>query len=153
MGTRSHATEGRTVRRTASAPTAIGMRVRELRMGAGLTQAELGGTRFTKEYVSQVELGKTKPSDAAIRWFAERLGINRSAIEGTSEASTRAACEAVLTRAEAEIEAHRYETALSALAELDESVARIQDARLQLRVEQARGWAYQNLGMMDQALQ
>ncbi|MGN6380849.1 MAG: tetratricopeptide repeat protein [Gaiellales bacterium] len=152
MGTRSHAAEGRIVRRT-SAPTAIGMRVRELRVGAGLTQAELGGTRFTKEYVSQVELGKTKPSDAAIAWFAERLGIHRSAVEGTSEASARAACEAVLARAEAEIEGHRYETALSALAEVDESVARIQDARMQLRVEQARGWAYQNLGMMDQALQ
>ncbi len=129
------------------------MRVRALRIGAGLTQAELGGSRFTQEYVSQVELGKTKPSDAAIRWFAERLGTDRHAIEGTSAVSDHAACEAVIARAEAEIEAHRYENALSALAELDGAVARTQDARLQLRAEQARGWAYQNLGLIDEALQ
>ena len=66
-----HASSRRSAR-TVSTPTGVGVRVRALRIDAGLTQAELGGSRFTKEYVSQVELGKTKPSDAALAWFAER---------------------------------------------------------------------------------
>ena len=52
--------------------TGVGARVREARLEIGLTQGELGGSRFSKEYVSQVELGKTRPSPAALDWFAER---------------------------------------------------------------------------------
>ena len=37
-------------------------RARAARLEIGLTQGELGGSRFSKEYVSQVELGKTRPS-------------------------------------------------------------------------------------------
>ncbi|MFL6040714.1 MAG: helix-turn-helix domain-containing protein, partial [Gaiellales bacterium] len=51
-------------------PSGVGERVRELRRARGLTQAELGGSRFSKEYVSQVELGKTRPSAAALESFA-----------------------------------------------------------------------------------
>jgi tetratricopeptide (TPR) repeat protein len=152
MGTRHRPAESRLGARTVSTPTGVGVRVRALRIDAGLTQAELGGSRFTKEYVSQVELGKTKPSDAAIAWFAERLGIDRVALEGAGGASARAACEAGLARAEAEIEAHRYDGAASALEQLEEAVARSQDDRLKLRWAQSRGWAFHHLGLMDNAL-
>jgi len=89
--------------------------VRALRLDAGLTQAELGGDRFTKEYVSQVELGKTKPSDAAMVWLAERLGVGRTALEGDGGPSARAACEVVVARAEAAVEARRYAEAVDEL--------------------------------------
>src|SRR5438105_14936837 len=102
--------------RASGAGSGVGARVREARAAAGLTQAELAGDRFSKEYVSQVELGKTRPSPAALDWFAERLGVDRLSLAGESTAAVRAACEAALTRAEAEIEAHRY---AEALAELD----------------------------------
>ena len=114
--------------------TGVGARVRDARLEAGLTQAELGGSRFSKEYVSQVELGKTKPSDAAIAWFAKRLGVDRSSFDGAGGASARAACEAGLARAEAEIEAHRYDRAVEALSGLDAGVDGTRDARLRLRL-------------------
>jgi tetratricopeptide (TPR) repeat protein len=116
--------------------TGVGARVRDARLEAGLTQAELGGSRFSKEYVSQVELGKTRPSPAALDWFAERLHVDRLTLAGESTTAVRAACEAAITRAEAEIEAHRPDG----------------DERLALRLRLARGWALQNLGRMDEAL-
>ena len=39
----------------------LGERLRQLRVAAGLTQSELAGDRFSKEYVSQIERGKTRP--------------------------------------------------------------------------------------------
>jgi tetratricopeptide (TPR) repeat protein len=126
--------------------------VRDARLEAGLTQAELGGSRFSKEYVSQVELGKTRPSPAALDWFAERLHVDRLTLAGESTTAVRAACEAAITRAEAEIEAHRY---AEALAELDGARGALRpdgDERLALRLRLARGWALQNLGRMDEAL-
>src|SRR5437660_12528361 len=101
------AVETHRVARTERAP-GVGARVRAARLDAGLTQAELGGSRFSKEYVSQVELGKTRPSPPALEWFAERLGVDRLAPAGENIAAVRAACEAAVARAEAEIEGHRY---------------------------------------------
>ena len=74
----------------------VGARVRGARLDAGLTQGELGGERFSKEYVSQVELGKTPPSPAALDWFAQRLGVDRLELAGESSEVVHAACEAAV---------------------------------------------------------
>src|SRR5436305_10578359 len=128
-------------------------RVREARLAAGLTQAELAGDRFSKEYVSQVELGKTRPSPAALDWFAERLGVDRLSLAGESAAAVRAACEAAVTRAEAEIEAHRYSEALQELDGARVALRPGYDLRLSLRLQLARGWALQSVGRMEEALE
>ncbi len=47
--------------------------IRQLRRQRGLTQTELGGDRFSKSYVSAVELEKISPSLEALRFFAEQL--------------------------------------------------------------------------------
>jgi transcriptional regulator with XRE-family HTH domain len=59
-----------------SGPT-LGERVRGLRRARGLTQAELAGERFTKEYVSQIERGKTRPTLQTLEWLAGRLQVDR----------------------------------------------------------------------------
>ena len=43
---------------------------------AGLTQTQLAGERFSKEYISQIERGKTRPTESTIAWLAERLGVD-----------------------------------------------------------------------------
>src|SRR6478735_4301535 len=53
---------------------AIGGRIRAARVAAGLTQQELAGDRYTKAYVSALELGHAKPSMAALDYLAPRLG-------------------------------------------------------------------------------
>lgn len=53
----------------------VGKRLRELRLAAGMTQAELAGRRFSHAYVSVLESGRREPSRAAVDYFAQRLGI------------------------------------------------------------------------------
>ena len=54
----------------------MGERVRQLRIARGLTQTELAGERFSKEYVSQIERGKTRPTGETVEWLASRLGVD-----------------------------------------------------------------------------
>ncbi len=57
-------------------PRAItfGTRIRELRIRAGLTQAELGSP-MTRSFVSAVEHGRALPSLPALLLIASRLGV------------------------------------------------------------------------------
>jgi|SRR5579884_1949632 len=50
--------------------------IRQLRRQSSLTQTELGGTRFSKSYVSAVERTKITPSIEALHFFAEQLGLS-----------------------------------------------------------------------------
>ena len=156
MGEHTRVIQRHAIARQESASTGVGARLRALRQAAELTQGELGGSRFSKEYVSQVELGKTSPSPAAIEWFAQRLGVDRLTIAGESSQAVRAACEAAVTRAEAEIEGHRYAEALSELdtarGALRRDSADPADRRLALRHAIARGWTLHHLGRMEEAL-
>src|SRR5256885_9244358 len=60
----------------AQAGLRLGERLRQLRVAAGMTQTELAGKRFSKEYVSQIERGKTRPTPEKILWLAERLAVD-----------------------------------------------------------------------------
>ena len=56
---------------TPSAPASrLGDRLRSLRLTAGLTQSQVAGDRFSKEYISQIERGKTRPTPESIAWLA-----------------------------------------------------------------------------------
>jgi transcriptional regulator with XRE-family HTH domain len=56
----------------------IGVRLRAARLRAGLTQREVAEGRYTKAYVSALENGLIKPSMAALRFLAVRLGTTAS---------------------------------------------------------------------------
>lgn len=58
----------------------VGRRLREYRIAAGMSQAQLAGKRFSHAYVSVVERAKRTPSVAAIDYFANRLGVSVEAI-------------------------------------------------------------------------
>jgi len=59
----------------------LGDRVRDLRLQRGLTQEELAGSRFTKEYLSQIERGVSRPTRTTIAWLAARLGADAAYLE------------------------------------------------------------------------
>src|SRR5437899_12657048 len=90
----------------------LGERLRTLRFGAGLTQTDLAGGRFSKEYISQIERGKTRPTEATIAWLAERLQVDPSFLSAGVSIEERTKAEALLTRAEALSEAHSYPEAI-----------------------------------------
>jgi transcriptional regulator with XRE-family HTH domain len=53
----------------------VGARLRKARTNAGMTQAQLSAGRYTKAYVSALENGLSKPSMAALNFFADRLQL------------------------------------------------------------------------------
>ncbi len=56
----------------------IGSRLKAARVRAGLTQQQVADGRYTKAYVSALENGLIKPSMAALRFLAVRLGTTPS---------------------------------------------------------------------------
>src|ERR687898_1875204 len=85
----------------AQAGLRLGERLRQLRVAAGMTQSDLAGDRFSKEYVSQIERGKTRPTKETIEWLAARLGVDAGFLANGVSANERGRIETVLTRAEA----------------------------------------------------
>jgi len=94
--------------------TRLGERVRSLRVASGLTQTQLAGDRFSKEYISQIERGKTRPTETTIAWLAEKLGVDSVFLSAGVSTEERARIEAELERAEALSAAHDYEDAIAA---------------------------------------
>ena len=90
-----------------AAPTGLrlGERLRQLRVAAGLTQSELAGERFSKEYLSQIERGKTRPTRETVDWLAVRLGVDAGFLANGVATDERGRLEGALARAEALIEA------------------------------------------------
>ena len=90
----------------------LGERLRQLRVAAGLTQTDLAGDRFSKEYISQIERGKTRPTTETIEWLALRLGVDAGFLQSGVSADERSKAEAILARADALLEEHRFDEAI-----------------------------------------
>ena len=58
-----------------SARVDLAERLRDERERAGLTKTALAHPRYTVSYISQLEAGKRTPSNEALAYLAERLGV------------------------------------------------------------------------------
>src|SRR5712691_11680169 len=94
----------------------LGERLRQLRVAAGLTQTDLAGDRFSKEYISQIERGKTRPTPETIEWLGQRLGVDAGFLASGVSADERAKAEAILTRADTLLEDHLFDDAIAEYA-------------------------------------
>ncbi|MCS0636947.1 helix-turn-helix domain-containing protein [Streptomyces sp. LP05-1] len=64
------------VRGTAPGPDdGLAERVRRLRRAGGLTQRQVAEPDYTAAYISTLEAGRVRPSEAALRHIAARLGV------------------------------------------------------------------------------
>jgi tetratricopeptide (TPR) repeat protein len=125
----------------------IGARIRELRVARGLTQSALASDRFSKEYMSQIERGKTRPSARTLDWLAERLGVDRPFLETGLIGAERTRIESVLAQAEAAVEAHDSAGALELVSGLEAPTA-----DLKLRALLVESWALMDAGEIRSAL-
>jgi tetratricopeptide (TPR) repeat protein len=91
----------------------LGERLRQLRVAAGLTQTDLASDRFSKEYISQIERGKTRPTTETIEWLALRLGVDAGFLQSGVSADERSRAEAILARADALLEEHEFTEAIA----------------------------------------
>jgi tetratricopeptide (TPR) repeat protein len=132
--------------------TTLGDRVRQLRVAHGMTQTELAGDRFSKEYVSQIERGKTRPTGDTLAWLADQLGVDRSFLETGVSSTERERTESAIARAEAALESSEYQTALDELAPLDGRLDALGAPDLQFRALLAEAWARMYVGDVRQAI-
>jgi tetratricopeptide (TPR) repeat protein len=138
---------------SSDAPVGVGERVRALRVAAGLTQTALAGERFSKEYVSQIERGKTRPTDETVAWLAERLGVDPEYLRRGVPSDVRSRVEAKLAQAEALSEAHRDQEAVELFREVRGEIERLGAAELEARALAGEGWSLQELGSPREAIE
>jgi tetratricopeptide (TPR) repeat protein len=138
---------------TAVASASLGERIRALRVAAGLTQTELAGDRFSKEYVSQIERGKTRPTRDTTSWLANRLGVDASLLESGVAGDVRSRAEAALARGEALLEASRHEEALDCLRGARASVGPTGVSEVEARLLSGEGWALTQLDRPGEAVE
>ncbi|HLX32839.1 MAG TPA: helix-turn-helix transcriptional regulator [Gaiellaceae bacterium] len=130
----------------------LGERLRQLRAAAGMTQSDLAGDRFSKEYVSQIERGKTRPTGETIEWLADRLGVDAGFFASGVATDERGRLEGALARAEALYEANEDVEAAGAFAPLVAEVRSTGLAELQVRALVGYGLATMRLGDQRAAL-
>jgi transcriptional regulator with XRE-family HTH domain/Tfp pilus assembly protein PilF len=131
----------------------MGERLRQLRVSAGMTQSELAGDRFSKEYVSQIERGKTRPTAETIEWLAARLGVDSGFLANGVSADARGRVETILARAEALTEAHQVEEALALYDDARTAVAATGLPELEARLLSGVGRARLRAGDPRKALE
>ncbi|MDX6512290.1 MAG: hypothetical protein QOE36_1794, partial [Gaiellaceae bacterium] len=147
-------TDSRPQPQIAVQPTAtrLGERLRQLRVSAGLTQTQLAGDRFSKEYVSQIERGKTRPTRETIDWLASRLGVDAGFLANGVSTDERGRVDAVLSRAEALVEAERNEDAVTELEGVRAAVLRTGLPEFEARHLTAEGRALMQDGQVRNAI-
>jgi tetratricopeptide (TPR) repeat protein len=127
--------------------------VRQLRISRGLTQTGLAGERFSKEYVSQIERGKTRPNVETIEWLAGRLGVDARFLELGASSQELARVEGVVARAEAALEANLYAEAVEEIVALEGAVPAVAAPDLELRALLAEAWGRMYLGDVRAAVE
>jgi tetratricopeptide (TPR) repeat protein len=139
---------------TAAAPTGLrlGERLRQLRVAAGLTQSEVAGERFSKEYVSQIERGKTRPTRETIDWLAVRLGVDPGFLANGVAADERGRLEGALARAETLTEALRLDEAAAEYETLVPATRATGFGELEVRALVGAGRTQLRLGALRDAL-
>jgi tetratricopeptide (TPR) repeat protein len=131
----------------------LGERLRTLRVNAGLTQTDLAGERFSKEYVSQIERGKTRPTQETIEWLAQRLAVDPGFLASGVSADERGRIETALTRAEALSESREYADSLQEFQMIRPAVLGIASPELEVRALAGEAWALMRTGEVKPAIE
>jgi tetratricopeptide (TPR) repeat protein len=131
----------------------LGERLRQLRVAAGLTQTDLAGDRFSKEYISQIERGKTRPTTETVEWLALRLGVDAGFLQSGVSADERAKAEAILTRADALLEDHEFEAAVDEYTRALPAVLGTGAVELRVRALNGEAMARAHQGDVKRALE
>ena len=141
--------------RTAAAQTGLrlGERLRQLRVAAAMTQTELAGDRFSKEYVSQIERGKTRPTRETINWLAERLGVDAAYLANGVSADERGRVDSALARAEALIEGRRNLEAIEEFEHIRTAVLGTGMPELEVRALVGEATARMREGQVREAIE
>jgi tetratricopeptide (TPR) repeat protein len=116
-----------------------------------MSQADLAGERFSKEYVSQIERGKTTPSSSALDWIAARLTTDREYLEHGVHRGELERANALLEAAESLGEEHDYTEAVESYRSAAQAVELVGSSSLTLRYLNGHAWALIRTGDVEGA--
>jgi tetratricopeptide (TPR) repeat protein len=125
----------------------FGARVRQLRVGRGLTQAELAGAHFSKGFISLIETGRTRVSPRAASILAGQLGVSTADLLSSS-ASEDPETELQILLVEQRIASHHAADGLR----LIDPALKTATGTLRARALRSRGRALLELGRPRDAL-
>jgi tetratricopeptide (TPR) repeat protein len=117
-----------------------------------MTQTDLAGDRFSKEYVSQIERGKTRPTPETILWLAERLGVDAGFLANGISADERGRVDAALARADALLEARRNDEALEEFEQIRAAVLATGMPELEVRALSGEATVRMRAGEVREAI-
>src|SRR5437870_11806839 len=144
------------VRHAATRPAVLGSRLgerlRQLRVSAGLTQTHLAGDRFSKEFVSQIERGKTRPTRDTIEWLAQRLSVDADFLQNGVSTDERSRIGTMLGGAEALSESDRNDEAVALVDEIRTAVLATGSPELEVRALAVESWARMIVGQVREAM-
>lgn len=115
----------------------IGQRIRSLRKEKKLTLAEIAGEKFTKGYISQIELGKVNPSFKLLSHIASKLEIS---VEDLLSLDSK--LEYQLAAIESEFACKRYEQVAHLCKDISQGIENPTTAKIKL--VQAKAFYYLN---------
>ena len=111
-----------------------------------MTQTDLAADRFSKEYISQIERGKTRPTSDTVEWLAARLGVDAVFLASGISSDDRARAEAVLARAEALVGKLEFAEAVEEYGRALSPVVATGSVELQVRLLSGEAWARMHSG-------
>ena len=130
----------------------VGTRLRKLRKEKGLTQTEVTGGQYSKEYVSQVELSKTRPSRKAVKLFAKYLDVDESYFETGVDISGHERFENLMANGEVLVEQREFPEALRVFEEARGIGEKAESDDFMWRAEVGRAWALHLSGKQREAV-
>ena len=131
----------------------LGPRLRSLRRSQGLTQAELAGPRYSAAYVSTIEAGRRNPSAGALKFFAERLGIDQDELATGVPSRLPVELELRLQETYSSLFSGSYAEAARAFAEIGEMATDHGLSRIEAKALEGRGLAAERRGEPGRALE
>src|SRR5919202_300172 len=124
-----------------------------MRVAAGMTQTDLAGDRFSKEYVSHIERGKTRPTRETIEWLAQKLGVDPGFLERGVSSDERRRVETLLARAEALTESGQFDDAVVEFENCKTAVLATGVTELEVRHLSGEAWARMEAGEVKHAIE
>src|ERR687898_943301 len=130
--------------------TAVGGRIRSVRLEMGLSQAEVAEGMLSASYVSLVESGRRQPATPALQHIAERLGVDIGYLRDGVDAEVRRRARLALGHAEVALRQGDVDDAYRRFRELENMPGIGDDQGRQIRMGLAL--AAERRGDLEEAL-
>jgi len=133
-------------------PVVLGTRIKNLRLAAGFTQGELGGSDASIAYISRIEAGKRRPDLGLLHAIAARLGATAEELVNGVTRDRRAEWRLTLDYAELSLRSGNAADALDKSSEVLDGAAEAAVAELVSESRLIKALALEALGHLDDAV-